>query len=95
MKAVTEKTINANNAPCVGDLAARENNPPERNGPIVRPPAESICARPLIAPSTAWFGAQLVIYHPEISKIASLDVLASYEDDLPTEERWLSLQLSK
>lgn len=48
--------------PFSGTFAPNENNAPDRKGPIVRPPAETVCARPFIAPRTARSGAQFVIY---------------------------------
>jgi hypothetical protein len=41
-------------------LEVKEKRPPDKKGPTARPAAERVCARPLRAPRTAWFGAELV-----------------------------------
>ena len=36
----------------LSNFEARENSPPDRNGPAARPAADRVCASPLIAPRT-------------------------------------------
>lgn len=62
MNETAPNTPNANASPLGWMVAVKENKPPDKNGPTARPPALRVCARPLRAPRTVWFGAELVTY---------------------------------
>lgn len=54
--------LQARASPFGRTLVDNVNNPPDTNGPILRPRADRVCATPLRVPKLACDGAELVIY---------------------------------
>lgn len=61
MKATPPNTPNARASPLGLTPVDIENRPPDKNGPMARPAAERVCARPFSVPRTECVGAEFVI----------------------------------